>query len=109
MNISEQREKSKQSGKNVLAKGLRDLKSPIGVNVLSTIVIYGIVLMLIDYIGKRIGISQSIMTMAMVIIIASTIVILSVKVSSATKESIKRRKEAYERKFGSSKRNDRSR
>ena len=107
MDIPEQRERSKQSGLKALLKGWHDLSSPLGARILSIIIICGIVSMLVDYIGKRIGISQSIMNVVIIIIIGIAIVILSGKVSSATRESIKRRKEAYEKKYGSNKRNGR--
>lgn len=107
MNISQQRQRSKQSNKSALSKGWHDFRSPLGTSIIGIIVVCGMLSVIIDYIGEYFDIPQSKINIIIMIIIAIAVVTLVTKVSSATKEATRKRKEAYEQKFGGNRKNGR--
>lgn len=105
MNIQEQREKSKQNNKSALAKGYRDLSSPLGASILAMIVLCGVFLITMEFIGERFEIPKKITNVIAIVAIIFTITILIIRVTKSTGESMKKQRKAYEEKFGGIKRN----
>jgi hypothetical protein len=103
MNIPQQRPRDNQKKSGVesgFSRGWHDLGTPLGASILGIIVVCGFLSIIIDYIGERYNIPQSIINPIIFIIIAIAIIMLVYKVSSATKKATKKRKELYQQKFG---------
>ena len=103
MNIPQQKPRDSQQKSGVgsgLSRGWHDLSTPLGASVLGIIIICGIISAIIDYIGERLNISQSIINVIIVIIIVISFVMLLVRLSSANKKATQRRNEIYQQKFG---------
>jgi ABC-type transport system involved in cytochrome bd biosynthesis fused ATPase/permease subunit len=105
LDIQQHRERNKQSNKSALAKGYRDLSSPLGASILAMIVLCGVFLITMEFIGDRFNISKKITNVIAIVAIVLTITILIIKVAKSTRESMKKQREAYEEKFGGIKRN----
>jgi hypothetical protein len=109
MNIPQQKPRDNQQKSGVgsgLSKGWHDLGTPLGASVLGIIIVGGIISAIIDYIGERFNISQSIINVIIIIIIAISFVMLVVSLSSANKKATQKRNELYQQKFGGNRKDD---
>jgi hypothetical protein len=101
MNISEQNQKKPQRNiGSTLAKGFYDLGTPQGASLFAIIVLFGIIAIVLDYIGGRYNLPKSIIYTIIFILIAIVFVLIIFRLSMINKKIMEKKREAYRQKFG---------
>jgi len=101
MSISKQDQKSPQQNKgSILARGFHDLGTPQGVSLFAIIILFGIIAIVLDYIGERFNLPKSIIYTIIFILLAVVFIIIIFRLSTMNKKAVEKRREAYRQKFG---------
>jgi hypothetical protein len=101
MNVPKQDQKSPQRNKgSMLVKGFYDLGTPQGANLFAIIILFGIMAIVLDYIGGRFNLPKSIIYTIIFILLAIVFIIIIFRLSMMNKKVVEKQKEAYRQKFG---------
>ncbi|MDQ1318693.1 MAG: hypothetical protein QG588_2355 [Candidatus Poribacteria bacterium] len=101
MNVPKQDQKSPQQNKgSMLARGFYELGTPQGASLFAIIILFGIIAIVLDYIGEKFNLPKSIIYTIIFILLAIVFILIIFRLSVMNKKAVEKRQEVYRQKFG---------